>query len=306
LLKKEKPAILFLCSSTAGFLGSLAAFFYRLQVTGYGLRVIYRIGGWSFRDPRFFLKNWFLIFLEKLTSPLKDKIIVNSEIDYQLAKKYKIAKKEKLVKIYNGIDLNSLIFLTKEEAKDYLMSNVKCQMSNVKLVGCVANFYKTKGLEYLIRAFYLLNVKFQMSNVKCLIIGEGKLRPKLEASIKKYHLENQVFLLGRIPKVYQYLKVFDLFILPSQKEGMPWIILEAMAAEIPILATKVGALPEMIENEKEGILIEPKNSQILAEKIFWFLNHQKEAQEMAKKAKEKLKNFTLEKMLKETEKIILN
>jgi glycosyltransferase involved in cell wall biosynthesis len=311
LLKKEKPAILFLCSSTAGLLGSLAAFFYRFQITDYRLQVIYRIGGWSFRDPRFFLQNWFLIFLEKLTSSLKDKIIVNSEIDYQLARKYKIVSKEKLVKIYNGIDEDSLNFFSKKEARDYFSSKFKVQSSkldlksqNSKFIGCVANFYKTKGLKYLIKAAYILDSRFKIKDLKFLIIGEGKEREKLEKLIKKYNLKEKVFLVGRVPKVYQYLKAFDLLVLPSLKEGMPWIILEAMAAEIPIIATKIGALPEIIDNKKEGILIEPKNSQILAKKIFWLLNHQKEAQEMAKRAKEKLKNFTLEKMLKETEKIL--
>ena len=66
---------------------------------------------------------------------------------------------------------------------------------------------------------------------------------------------------------HKYLKAFDLFVLPSIKEGMPWTVLEAMAAGLPIVAAKVGGVPEMIENGKSGILVEPQNPQELAAAI---------------------------------------
>lgn len=285
LLKKERPDVLFLCSTTCGLLGSVASFLYRDRVS-----VIYRIGGWAFRDPRPFWKNWLILWAEKITAPLKDKIIVNSEIDRKLALKYKIAPPEKIVKIYNGIDVNSLDFLPKEEAREYLTPDVEYLTSGV-VVGCVANFYRTKGLEYLIEATNCLRPGLKQTRV--VIIGEGQLRPKLEALIKKHHLENQVFLVGRIPDAYKYLKAFDVFVLPSLKEGFPWIILEAIAAKVPIVATKVGAVPEILPDE---FLVEPKNSQALAKKISWMLEHPVNA---------KLKpEFTSQKMLQKTEQLL--
>lgn len=277
LLKKERPEVLFLCSTTAGLLGSIATLFSRDRVS-----VIYRIGGWAFRDPRPFWQNWFILMAEKITAPLKDKIIVNSEIDRKLALKYKIAPPEKIVKIYNGIDINSLNFLSREEARICL----SVSDTDRQIIGCVANFYKTKGLEYLIEATKTVEANF-------VIIGEGKLRPKLENLIKKYGLEDKVFLVGRIPDAYKYLKAFDAFILPSLKEGFPWIILEAMAAEVPIVATKVGAMPEILPQE---FLVEPKNPQALAKKINWMLEHP---------VKAKLKpEFTSQKMVEGTEKLL--
>lgn len=287
LLKKEKPDVLFLCSTTAGLLGSIATLFSRDRVS-----VIYRIGGWAFRDPRPFWKNWLILLAEKLTAPLKDKIIVNSEIDRKLTLKYKIAPPEKIVKIYNGIDVNSLEFLSREEARESLQRTVLCNLQRTVLVGCVANFYKTKGLEYLIEAATRPGFP-RRPGLQILIIGEGKERPKLEALIKKHRLENQVFLVGRIPDAYKYLKAFDVFVLPSLKEGFPWIILEAVAAEIPIVATKVGAIPEILPQE---FLVEPKNSQALVKKISQMLEHP---------AKAKLKpEFTSQKMVEGTEKLL--
>lgn len=299
LLKKEKPDVLFLCSTTAGLLGSVAAFLYRSrkflggqtsEELGGLTSVIYRIGGWAFRDPRAFWKNWLILLLEKMTAPLKDKIIVNSEIDRQLAIKYKIANPEKIVKIYNGIDSNSLDFLTREQAR----SSLKLSF-NKTVVGTVANFYKTKGLNYLIEAFVGLDLEL-------MIIGDGRLRPQLESQIKRLKLQDKVLLLGRIPDAYKYLKAFDLFVLPSLKEGFPWIILEAMAAEVPIVATKVGALPEIIEDAKDGLLVEPADSRTLAEKIQWLAEHPAEAQGMASRAKAKLiQQFSLSKMIEATQ-----
>ncbi len=277
LLKKEQPDILFLCSTTAGLLGSLAS-------KTYQLKTIYRVGGWAFRDPRLFWKNWLILLAEKLTSSFKDLIIVNSEIDRKLALKYKIVPEKKLVKIYNGIDVNSLNFLSRGEARVKLNFS---QNPKDKIVGTVANFYKTKGLEYFIEAAAQLSKTNLYS--KFIVIGEGRLKPKLEKLIKKYGLENKVVLAGRIPDAYQYLKAFDVFVLPSLKEGFPWIILEAIAAQVPIVATKVGALPEVLDKE---FLVAPRNAEALAKKISWMLEHP---------ARPELKpDFTSQKMLAET------
>ena len=289
LLKKERPDILFLCSTTAGLLGSLASKIYKLKTTNYKLKTIYRIGGWAFCDPRAFWKNWLILLAEKLTALLKDLVIVTSELDRKLALKYKIMPERKLVRIYNGIDMNSLNFLSREEARNVL-NDLSDSRSHL-MVGCVANFYKTKGLEYLIEAASRLNLDGKRFSL--VIIGDGRERPKLEKLIKKYRLQEKVFLVGRMPDAYKYLKAFDVFVLPSLKEGFPWIILEAMAAGIPIVATKVGALPEILDEE---FLVTPGNAEALVKKI---------NRALERPTKPELKQeFTSQKMRKETEKLL--
>ena len=211
------------------------------------------------------------------------------------------------MKIYNGIAPEKLEFLPKEEAKKFLFKdNAKYQIQDTKyLIGCVANFYKTKGLEYLIKAANILNTdfKFQVSDFKILVIGDGKERENLESLIKEYSLNDKVFLMGRIPNAHKYLKAFDMLVLPSLKEGFPWIILEAMASETPIIATKVGAVPEIIKDQKDGMLIEFKNPQELAEKIMKLIQDSGLSQKLKTQAREKLKDFSLQKMVQETEKL---
>ena len=131
LLKREKPNTLFLCSTTAGLLGSLSSFSYKILTRHPSryetdkMQVIYRIGGWSFLDPRPSWMNKILSWLEKSTAPFKDKIIVNSELDKKIAINYKICPPEKIVKIYNGLDFEKLEFLPKEQAKNFLSKNTK-------------------------------------------------------------------------------------------------------------------------------------------------------------------------------------
>jgi glycosyltransferase involved in cell wall biosynthesis len=303
LLKREGPDVLFLCSTTAGLLGSAASFLFKNN-----LRVIYRIGGWSFLDPRPSWQNKILLWLEKLTVSFKDKIIVNSEFDRNMAMKYKICSPEKIVKIHNGINVNKFNFLSKEEARNLLLQ--KIASSNLQtadyVIGTVANFYKTKGLKYLIEAIYLIDSKNKLpsTNYKLLIIGEGHQRPQLESLIEKYNLQNRVFLLGRIPNAYRYLKAFDIFVLPSLKEGFPWIVLETIASGVPVIATNVGALPEIIEDEKEGFLIELKNPEMITERILKLLQNEQLSQNLTNLAKEKLRKFSLQKMIEETEKLL--
>jgi glycosyltransferase involved in cell wall biosynthesis len=90
-----------------------------------------------------------------------------------------------------------------------------------------------------------------------ILIGDGPERHNLELQIKENGLENKVLILGRIPEAYKYLPAFDVFVLPSVKEGFPWAVLEAMSAKLPIIATDVGANPEVIENHKNGFLVKP-------------------------------------------------
>lgn len=295
MLKEEKPDILFLCSTTAGILGSIAGFFYRNLVSKEETKfqIIYRIGGWAFNDPRPFWQNWLILWAEKLTARFKDSVIVNSEYDWHIAVEKKIISPEKIVKIYNGIDPGSLNFLSKEEARTKLRNSVSKSLETEflsPLIGCIANFYKTKGLEYLINAVSRLSLPHR--RLSLVLIGDGRLRPQLEAQIKKLGLEDRVILTGRIPDAYKYLKAFDVFVFPSLKEGFPWVILEAVAAGIPIIATKVGVLPEILEEES---LVEPKDVETLAKKISRMLEHP-----TAPKLKQE---FTLQKMIEETEKL---
>jgi len=238
LIRKEKPDILFLCSSKIGFLCSLAGRLLNVK------KIIYRIGGWTFNDPWPKWKKNLYFFLERISCKWKDYIINNAVSGKKQAIKLGIKAKVDNLVIHNGI--GDLKFLSKEKAREFL----KLKNSDF-IVGSIANFYPAKGLKYLIKAAKLLK------EYKFVIIGDGKQRKELE-KIKP----NNVILFGSVKNAYKYLKAFDVFVLSSVKEGFPWVILEAIKAEIPIVATKVGAVPEILND-----CVKPGNFKELAKAI---------------------------------------
>ncbi len=271
LIKKEKPGILQLCSTKAGFLGSISGKLAHVP------KIVYRIGGWSFNDPRPRWQNLIFLWLEKLTAPFKDKIIVNSQYDFNQAIKLKICPKEKLILIYNGINLEEI-------SNASVFSNDETHLIKI---GAIANNYPAKGLKYLYKAMDLIE---KNNKLELLVIGKGtKIGPKDDPW--QYFAEQ-----GGI----------GIFVIPSLKEGVPYVLLEAMAAGLPIIATKVGGIPEIIADRKEGLLIPPANSEKIAEAIKTLAENQGLRKSLAQTAKETVKNFSLEKMIAKYSQLILN
>ena len=303
LLNRFKPDYLHLNSSKAGTLGSIAGFKMKLlrPKKFKNLKVVYRIGGWAFNDPWPWWKKKIFILAEKITAKLKDIIVVNNKNDFEQAIKLKI-RPEELKLIHNGIDALKIEFLPKDEARLKLSKKSAKIFQADFIIGSIANFYPTKGLEYLIEAVRLLNFQVSSFKFQLIIIGDGEKRKSLESKIKDYGLDKNVLLLGQIQEAYKYMKAFDVFVLPSVKEGFPWTILEAMAAKLPIVATNVGAMPEIIESQKNGILVEPKKPRQLAEAIEYLFENERIRRELGLQAHQTvLFKFPIEKMIKETE-----
>ncbi len=279
LIKHERPDVLLLMSSMAGFVGSLAAFLVWPRPA-----VIYRIGGWQFNDPLLWPKKIFYKLLEWISARWKDYIVVNSESDMRDARRLGIRPRHKLMVIRNGIDPYGE-FLDRDTARTALVdaTNISLPAETRFLVGTIANFYTTKSLDTLIRA-----AAYCATDTMFVIIGDGALRPYLERLITELDLSQRVFLVGKLVRAAQYLPAFDIFALTSVKEGSPWVILEAAAAKIPIVATRVGGVPEFIEHEKSGLLVEPRNPKMLATAINRAIHDDHLRKEMVIQAHQKL------------------
>ena len=274
LINAFKPDTLFLLSSKAGFIGSMAA-----QWSQSRPNVIYRIGGWTFNDPWPEWKKTLWRMFEKMSARWKDIIIVNNTHDLTQAKEIGIKPRRNIVLIHNGLDPYKIDFLEKTEARSQLgLPQTK------KIIGTVANFYPTKGLEYLIEAA----VKIGREDIVWCVIGDGVGRRELEKLIKNKGLEGKVILSGPKEQAARYLNAFDLFVLPSVKEGFPWAVLEAMAAKLPVIATRVGAIPEIIEDGVSGYIIEPSNSDQIVERVTTLLDNESKAREMGIQAHQRV------------------
>jgi len=172
---------------------------------------------------------------------------------------------QKVVAIPNGIDLEYL-----DKAISTNHSYIK-NSSYLNIVN-VGALIPRKGQEYLIYVAKLC--KEHNVPVIVRIVGEGFLRPTLMNMIKKYQLEDRVFLLGRIleySKLYQILSESDIFVFPTKAELLPFAVLEAMAVGKPVIATNVGGIKEIIVDHVNGILVDALEEKDLSKYIFYSL-----------------------------------
>jgi len=133
------------------------------------------------------------------------------------------------------------------------------------VIGFVGALAPQKGLVFLIEAVAKLRTRFP--NIKCLLIGEGEQESELKTKIQQQQLDANFVFLGQRYDIPALLKLMDVFVLPSLWEGLPQVVLEAMAARTPVVATNVCGTPEIIENGRNGLLVPPENADQLAEAI---------------------------------------
>jgi len=131
------------------------------------------------------------------------------------------------------------------------------------LVGAVGRLDKQKGFATLIEAMSRL----KKTDLRCVILGEGPERPRLEALIRRHELEKHVWLYGERPDIVTWLSAFDIGCLPSLWEGLPNTLLEAMALGLPVVASSVDGVPEVVENGKTGVLVAPSAPAALAKAL---------------------------------------
>ncbi|XOB42182.1 MAG: glycosyltransferase family 4 protein [Candidatus Nealsonbacteria bacterium] len=203
--------------------------------------------------------------------------------------------------IPNGVDLKRFQNLNRETNRKRL------GLKNEFTIITVARLEKVKGIKYLIKALVLLNDKFQSSNVKykLLIVGDGSERKNLENLTEKLNLQDKIRFLGQIPneKIPEYLSVADCFVLPSLREGFGIVVLEAMASKLPVIATKIGGLLDLIENEKTGILVQPKNPEQISKALFKLYSQPEMNQQLVDRAFLNLDRYNWENIIERVYKI---
>lgn len=241
ILKKERPDAFHTNSSKMGILGNLAGRLTRIK------KIIFTGHGWAFNENRFWLSKIIILKLTWFTVAFSHKTICVSEKTKKDISWMPFIK-NKLVVISNGVENFEL----------------KPRSEKGFIVGTLAELHKIKGLDILIKAFKKLRDKHE---VKLIILGEGEERKNLEKLVKDLELNDSVELRGYVDNARSELKNFDAYVLSSRSEAMPYSLLEAGFAELPVIATNVGGVPEIIENNISGILIQKENVGELSEAL---------------------------------------
>lgn len=242
LIDEFKPDAIHLNSSKMGVLGSIAASRSKTKP-----RVAYRIGGWSFLEPQPEWKKWIYQTAEKWSAPYKDVIITVHPEDEALAKQLNFAPRGEFKTVPNGIDLPNFISRLKTRSDARAALGIP---EHAFVFGTIANAYPAKALlPYL---DVLKRVCEKDRGISATIIGGGPEFDALKTKRDQLGLNDRIQLPGQLDNASTYLPAFDAFVLPSVKEGMPWSVLEALAAGIPCITTNVGACEWILKDSRDG------------------------------------------------------
>lgn len=173
-------------------------------------------------------------------------VAISPLIQESIAMEYNLSK-AKIPMIFNGLDLRKCT------------PKINYKANNITILH-VGRFSEQKNHEYIIENFKIVNDK--LPNTTLQLIGFGELEDEMKYKVKSLNLDCSVEFLGLKTNVYPYFNSADIFILPSLWEGMPITLIEAMATGLPIIATEVGGIPDMIENEKSGIIIQGNDNDL--------------------------------------------
>ncbi|MEW5057959.1 MAG: glycosyltransferase family 4 protein [Cycloclasticus sp.] len=177
--------------------------------------------------------------------------ISDSVENYLLRVKPNLAN-DRIITINNAINVNALsrTFKTKQDSRDYLKLN-----QEAFIFGTIGRLSPLKGHLHLIKAFESVHDKHP--NAHLVIIGEGRARQEIEVYLANRDIQKSITLTGELANAAQYIKAFDIFVLPSLKEGFGMVLLEAMAAKLPIIASHTGGIPHVLG--ELGELVIPNN-----------------------------------------------
>jgi glycosyltransferase involved in cell wall biosynthesis len=210
-------------------------------------------------------------------------------------------KRETIKVIYNGVPELGAGEKVMGKVKDELEQNSNIDFK-CPIVGTVGRLIGDKGLEYFIQSIPLILKK--QAGVQFLIIGEGERKAGLMKLAKEMKVSQNTFFIGERADIVPHLELMNIFVLSSLNEGMPISILEALSLAKPVVATRVGGVPELIEDGVNGLLIESRSPSALASAVTLLLNDKALASRLGLKGREVVRNqFTVERMVKEIEKV---
>ncbi len=295
LLKTEKYDLVHTHNSKGGFLGRLAA-----KLAGVP-HVIHTVHGFAFHNNETFIRRTLFYFLEKMVHNWCDAYICISKPLVDLWIKHKLAPKEKITKIYSGIEISEFASKDKREK----IRNELGIKDNEIAIGQVSKLWEGKGHIDIINAVPMIIKKH--TNCKFFFIGDGPIRKKLELEIKKRNLEHKIFITGHRNDIPQITSALDIAVLASYYEGMGRVILEAMATGLPVVATSVGGIVDLIDNAQTGILVKPHSPKQLAQAIIKLIKDSNLRTKMGQAGVKKIdKHFSSQTMIKEIDKLYMN
>lgn len=297
IIRGNKPDIVHVNSSKVGGIGAAAV---RLR---FKACILFTVHGLPQYEDRAFATRMLIGLLTWITCLLSHKVIVLTKHDMKALLKQPFLKK-KLALISHGIHET---FLSQEESRKIIVESAhetitdsdRVKMMSLTWVGTIGELHKNKGHAYALRAF--ADLAKTNRNVMYIVVGSGEERKHLESTAQQLGIQDRVLFVGFIADAGRLYKAFDIALLTSIKEGLPYTLIEAALAGIPIIATNVGGVPDIISNEKTGLVVAPQDSSAVYDSLTRLITDGSLRKNLGKNAEHFSKeHFTLSKMTMRT------
>lgn len=299
LIRKEKYQVIHTHTSKAGLLGRIAArqagvpvVVHTFHAFAWQVAYTYQASAWKQRSSA--LKERFYVALERYGASLSDALITVADLNKQEALERKVAPPEKFSTIYSGIDLSRFSPCSRDR-------NELCRAIGLDpgrpIVGMIGRLSTQKApKDFVMAAKKALQHK---PHTQFLLVGDGPLEEEVREAIGS---EQRIKIIGFTDNVAEIFAILDVFALSSLWEGLGRALTEAMIMKVPVAATRVGGVPELVKHGETGLLSEPGDSEQLAENIVWLLDNPDEAKKMSERAKARVvPAFSEQHMVKQIE-----
>jgi len=231
-----------------------------------------------------------------LSMRLSDRVVTVSELVRETLIAASKIDPKRLVTIHSGVNLEGYQIDGDITAKKKGLG----LETSAAVIGAIGRLDRVKGVEYLLRA--AAKVIFKTPDAAFLIVGDGSQREALEQLARSLGISHRMVFTGQRDDVPELLSTMDVLVLPSLYEGLPNAVLEAMAAGKPVIATRVGGTPEVVEDKVTGLLVPPRDPEALAEAIIALIQDRERAEAMGQVGRARVEEyFSVERMIAETE-----
>jgi glycosyltransferase involved in cell wall biosynthesis len=286
LILRERPTIVHTHTSKAGILGRLAALLAGVRPivhTPHGHVFYGHFGRWMSRLFR---------LLEKCFASFTDQSIALTEGERRDYIDLRVCAAERVRTIHSGVDIRRF----QETACNAQEKKRQLGLDRHKiLVGFVGWLLPIKGPMHLLNAMDL--VRRRHPEAVLVFVGKGELEQELKAKAEKLEMSNSAVFLGWRKDLAEIMQLLDILVLPSLNEGMGRVVVEAMAAAKPVVASLTGGIPDLVRHNETGLLVPPGNETALAESIQWLIENPESAKIMGLKGRQRCEPFSLQSMI---------
>jgi glycosyltransferase involved in cell wall biosynthesis len=290
LICREKPHIVHTHTAKAGFLGRVAA-----RLAGVPV-IVHTFHGHVLHGYYGPMKNELLRRVEQSLAWITDRLVTVSEQVKNELVGYGIAKAEKISVVPLGFDLDP--FLNSHAQHGEFRQREMGLSDEHKLVGIVGRIFPIKNHALFLES--AARIAAQEPAARFVIVGDGVFRPNLENQARELGITDRVLFTGwrrDLPRICADLNVL---VVSSDNEGTPVSAIEAMASSCPVVATRVGGLPDLIEDQKTGRLVPPRDAEALAGAVVALLRDPQRARELGKNGRDSVRHrFTVQRLLRD-------